>query len=249
MQPIGFATLYTEPRRLEGLDNVSEVWVADALTHDGDRRLYVKKTTKEEILAECLASLLAAELGLPVSRAFIVQDPGELLGGGYFAGSEDAGAPSIKQWLNRHDPIVVQMLSNWDKLHDVALFDEWIANPDRHGGNLLWGGEDNWVLIDHALSLWSTLRQPDADLPCENILAGCIRDWEGDLGPARMHRNSGPFAARCRQIDPKEIQIASQSEHIGMYERCRDTLSSLEERLSKMPALLARHGNQLGLLP
>ena len=54
MQPIGFATLYAEPRRLEGLDNVSEVWVADAPTPEGDRRLYGKKTTKQDNHADCL---------------------------------------------------------------------------------------------------------------------------------------------------------------------------------------------------
>lgn len=82
MEAIGFATLYTKPRRLEGQDNVSEVWVADALTHEGDVRLYVKKTSKEEIMAECLASLLAKSLGLPVAKAYIVTDPGDLLGEG-----------------------------------------------------------------------------------------------------------------------------------------------------------------------
>ncbi len=248
MEPIGFATLYTAPRRLEGLDNISEVWVADALTNGGDTRLYVKKTNKEEIMAECLASLLAAELDLPVAKTFIVQDPGDLLGGGYFSGSEDAGVPSIKQWLNRQDPVVMEMLSKWEKLHEVALFDEWIANPDRQGGNLLWGGGDNWVLIDHAQALWSALQKPQPDLPYDNILAGVINEFEGELGPARLRKNSGPFASRCREIDQEQIQIASQSEHIGMYERCRVTLSSLETRLSNMPALLARHGNQMDLL-
>lgn len=249
MQPIGFATLYTKPRRLEGLDNVSDVWVADAITYEGDKRLYVKRTSNEEIMAECLASLLAVELELPVAKAYIVGDPGNLLGGGYFSGSEDAGFPSIKQWLNRNDPAVIQMLASWEKLHDVALFDEWIANPDRQGGNLLWGGCQNWMLIDHANALWSAFKKPKADMAFENILANCIRDWEGDLGPARLQKNSGKFAERCKKIDKDEIQAASKSEHIGMYDRCRDTLSSLEARLSKMPALLARHGRQMGLLP
>jgi hypothetical protein len=249
MEPIGFATLYTKPRRLEGQDNVSEVWVADALTHEGDVRLYVKKTSKEEIMAECLASLLAKSLGLPVAKAYIVTDPGDLLGGGVFAGSEDAGAPSIKQWLNLHDQTVLNMLAGWKKLHEVALFDEWIANPDRQGGNLLWGGGENWVLIDHAMALWSALGKPHADMPFQNILATLISDIEKDMGPARLRHLSGEFAGRCREIDHDLIINASQSQHIGMYERCEVTLSSLETRLSMLPALLSRHGNQADFLP
>ena len=248
MEPIGLATLYTEPRRLEGLDNISEVWVADALTHEGDVRLYVKKTSKEEVMAECVAALLGSALGLPVAKTYIVMDPGDLLGGGYFAGSEDAGSPSIKQWLNRRDPFVEQMLASWKSLYDVALFDEWIANPDRQGGNILWGGGASWVLIDHAQALWSALRKPQPDLPHNNILASFISSIDGDLGPMRLRKLSGPFAERCRLIDPEIVRDASQCNQIGMYDRCEDTLSSLGTRLSLMPALIARHGNQPDLL-
>lgn len=248
MEPIGFATLYMTPRKLEGLDNISDVWMADGLTHQGDIRLYVKKASSEEILAECLASLLAAHLELPVPKTYIVLDPDSLIGGGLFVGSEDVGAPSIKQRLRRKDPDVLLRLANWDKLHEVALFDEWIANPDRQGGNLLWGGGGNWVLIDHAAALWSALKEPRPNLEYQNILAKVIRDIEGDLGPMRLRKSSGSFAARCREIDADKVRRASQSEHIGMYERCGVTLSSLKERISLMPRLIARHGNQMDLL-
>lgn len=249
MEPIGFATLYTRPRQLKDLDNISDLWLADALTREGDVRLYIKKASKEEILAECLCALLARQLELPVPRAFIVRDPGDLIGGGYFSGSEDTGSPSIKQRLKQGDPLAEHMLRNWDRLHELTLFDEWIANRDRNLGNLLWGGGDDWSLIDHAFSLWSYLDKPRADLEVRNIFAELIRIFEGDLGPARLQRACGEFADRCRKIDHDELQTASQSDLIGMLDRSKVTLSSLKERLSLMPKLLSRHGNQLDLLP
>ncbi|MFL1404217.1 HipA family kinase [Marinobacter sp. M1N3S26] len=249
MEPIGYATLYTQPRQLTGLGNISEIWIADALSHEGDVRLYIKRATNPEILAECLSALLARQLDLPSPRVFVVADPERLIDGDLFVGSEDAGSPSIKQRLESGDPAVEKVLRKWEKLHQLTLFDEWIANPDRNLGNLLWGGGDDWNLIDHAYSLWSAMDEPRPRHPVTNKFAEIVKAFEGDLGPARLRREWAEFGPRCEEIDHTEIQTASQCERFGMSERSENTLSCLKDRLNQMPNLIARHGDQMDLLP
>lgn len=249
MEPIGYAALYTQPRQLTDLGNISPLWIADALSHEGDVRLYIKRANNAEILSECLSALLARQLELPTPRVFVVADPERLIDGDLFVGSEDAGAPSIKQRLQSGDPAVERILRKWEKLHQLTLFDEWIANPDRNLGNLLWGGGDDWSLIDHAFSLWSALEKPRPMHAVENKFAELVKMFEGDLGPARLKKEWADLGPRCEGIDHVEIQLASQSERLGMSDRSESTLSCLKERLDVMPSLIARHSNQMDLLP
>lgn len=67
-------------------------------------------------------------------------------------------------------------LRSWNRVEDAIAFDEWVANGDRHAGNLLWNEQqgDIW-LIDHDCAftgpLWS-----DASLSPE--FRGINHLWE-----------------------------------------------------------------------
>lgn len=244
MEPIGFATLYTQPREIKGLGNVSPLWLGDAVTESGEARLYIKRAPNAEIVSECLCAVVGAELGLPIPRTFLVMDSANFLGGGILIGSEDEGMPSLKQYVEQQDPAVEEAIAKWQQLHEAALFDEWIANPDRNQGNLLWSGGEDWVLIDHALALWSSLASPNPRSEEHNGLAQVVVNLERDVGAARLRRLSGPFAEKCRALDRSELRAAAHCDSMGMSDHSKSALSSLMKRLEFLPALLARHGNQ-----
>jgi hypothetical protein len=48
--------------------------------------------------------------------------------------------------------MIMEFLSRWAELPKACVFDEWIANEDRHDGNILTNGLEFW-LIDHGLAL------------------------------------------------------------------------------------------------
>jgi hypothetical protein len=247
MEPVGFATLYLKPRPVGDLGNVTPLWYGDALTPTGDVRLYVKQAPPGEILAECLCAVLGSALGLPVPRVFLVHDPAAWIGSRLLVGSEDAGMPSLRHHLDRAAPGLTAALAAWPQLHTVALFDEWIANPDRNQGNLLWDAADQWLLIDHARALgaWPPgAPVPDPEHPEVNQLAAVVLALEGDLGPQRLRKHAAPFGATCRKIDPQQTLEAARCHTLGMVERAAHTLSFLERRIDCLPALLARHGRQ-----
>ena len=247
MEPIGFATLYLQPGPVADLGNVTPLWHGDALTPTGEVRLYIKRAPRDEVLAECLCAVLGSALHLPIPRAFLVLDPVGWLGGGVLIGSEDAGFPSLKHHLACQLADLPAALATWPQLHTAALFDEWIANPDRNQGNLLWDAADQWLLIDHARALGAWPPGSPVPAPTEpiaNQLAAVVTAIEGDLGTPRLRKLASPFGQRCRTFDHQQTLEAARCQTLGMVERATLALSFLAKRIDCLPALLARHGRQ-----
>lgn len=44
---------------------------------------------------------------------------------------------------------LLQVVASWSKVSDTIAFDDWIANQDRHAGNILVAGPNDIHLIDH----------------------------------------------------------------------------------------------------
>lgn len=123
---------------------------------------FVKVLPPRQLINELLASVLGRSAGLPIPRAFLVLvDPNE------YSGSDmmrDAGgtpwigfatvAIALSPMARRVDlqtPVARQMfLSQWPGWPDAVTFDDWIANCDRHFGNLLAGAPGEVWLIDHS---------------------------------------------------------------------------------------------------
>lgn len=246
MEAVGLATLITTPRPVTDLGNVSPLWHGDALAEGVDVRLYLKRAAAEEMLSECLCAVLGMALGLPVARVFLVADPGALAGGGLLIGSLDAGMPSLRHQVAADAPAVMAALALWPGLYEAALFDEWIANPDRNQGNLLWDAAGDWRLIDHARALGAW--PPGAAVPapnarCDNQLARVLYALHGELALMRARRKIGDFGARARAaLAPSEAAVPVQ--RLKLSARTRAALSFLASRIDWLPALIARHGQQ-----
>ncbi|MDP2715514.1 HipA family kinase [Rheinheimera sp.] len=248
MQQIGFATLYTAPRKISDLGNISPLWLGDALTHTGDTRLYIKEVSYQELIAECLCTTIGSAVGLPITQTYVVRDPNNLLNATYIIGSEDADMPSFKRHWSLADQVqqhaIIAALANWRQLHDAALFDEWIANPDRNTGNFLWDGGDNWHLIDHARALWTTTPTEDATAAFENILANLVKGIQNEFGIAQLKKKLTTEMPKYQEIDTAKVLQAARCSEIGCVAEAQNKLISLVARINALPGLIARHSEQ-----
>ena len=138
-------------------NNINPTYKAHVKTHNGITQAYVKLISHREIYVECVCGVLGRYLGLPIPKPLIVKvdhesldsiEPGKYL---LAFGSEDSVYPSLKR--RGLDEDLIRKLENFSQTLDIGVFDEWIANPDRHGGNILFDGSDNFTFIDHGLAI------------------------------------------------------------------------------------------------
>ncbi len=144
--------------------NVNDTFSGMFLLPDGSRRHGVIKDLNVQQLAnELLAAVLGQNLGLPVPNAYLGFAPVGTLnakhlphanGSGHLLFvSEDVGTPNLAQQVvaggTFTEALLINALRSWLKLGHLYAFDAWIANIDRHPGNLLIDGPTNIWLIDH----------------------------------------------------------------------------------------------------
>ncbi|WP_245357252.1 HipA family kinase [Stenotrophomonas rhizophila] len=111
----------------------------------------------ERLQVEAVCSLLGRSLGLPIPEPLFVLIGPEFGGPGVGFGSSAISHPNVAHWIDSSADIVKARLKNWPKIVDAACFDEWIANCDRHPGNLIHDGVDGFWLIDHDKAINSSI--------------------------------------------------------------------------------------------
>lgn len=116
--------------------------------------------TPRQIFIECLCALIGRAIGIPIPKPYLILATPETFTGiskpTFLFGSADVEYPSLMRRLNCHNNIVNEIsleLESMDKQCGVALFDEWIANPDRHEGNILFDGSTTFYFIDHETAI------------------------------------------------------------------------------------------------
>lgn len=163
-------------------EGINKAFRAIVRTNDGDLEAFVKKVPMREVLVELVAAVMARRLSLPVPEPLLVYVPHQL-GGPFLAfGSVSLhGKPTLGALVNAGDTAVAKQLKGWKHLIPAACFDEWIANCDRHNGNLLCSGEGEFWLIDHGLSIHEGLSMDQAS-PINQLFALAVDGLtEGDL--------------------------------------------------------------------
>ena len=161
---IELATLLPNAQLVQGQQNAEETWISQIYAESGPTIAYVKMLNPNQVLSEVVCSLIGLALNLSMPKPFLVYvDRQNLTHSNKWQGheswrvcfgSEDANCPSFRQILkaspNRN--AVLKKLETWSGFKETAWFDEWIANDDRHVGNVLWDGTECW-LIDHSHAL------------------------------------------------------------------------------------------------
>ena len=135
---------------------INLTWSGIVGTTTGPLGAFLKALSPRELMVECLCALLGRAVGLPIPRPIVAEDD-EL---GILFGAEQVPHQDL-----RHIPLpsVVweEHLAKWKTLPRASAFDDWIANSDRHSGNLLTEGSGEFWSIDHGLALPPGLA-PDA---------------------------------------------------------------------------------------
>lgn len=180
--------------------NINPVWRGNVYLGEIRRQMYVKAVEPRTLAVEAICALVGRTLGLPIPRPALVQvNPGVLPGVAMplvFFGSEAVENPDLKQWLSSNAEEAMRRLESWSQLLDAGCFDEWLGNGDRHGGNILYGGGNNFVLIDHSEALPRLLNAPDP-APANTLLTYAAtgkspKELQALYGEAKA--SSHPFA-------------------------------------------------------
>lgn len=167
-------------------DGINRAYRAPVATRNGEIIAIVKELHPHELIIETICAMLGRELDLPIPEPLLVIDESRQM---LVAGSVDVGYPSLHQpALAPYLRVLSGLLLQWPKLVQAACFDEWIANPDRHGGNLLFDG-NGFFLIDHGLALRGV---PEA--PVDNhLMTAAMAARTDDLARQRLKRETAMF--------------------------------------------------------
>jgi hypothetical protein len=127
----------------------------------GPVRAYIKDLPAKQLANELLAALLAKHIGLPIPRpilavtsaADLAAKHGPKIAGEHLVfASSDEGAQSALLMINGGNLEIArlrELLLAWSSLPQAISFDTWIANGDRHHGNLLIKNGQP-CLVDHS---------------------------------------------------------------------------------------------------
>src|SRR5690554_614657 len=123
-------------------ENINPVWRGNVQLADKRRTMYVKAVDQRTLAVEVICALVGRALGLPIPKPALVKVTARAMPEAtvptLFFGSESVDNPDLKRWLRKDSEAAMQGLATWSRLLDAGCFDEWVANADRHGGNILW---------------------------------------------------------------------------------------------------------------
>jgi len=239
-----------------GIANVTDTYRGQILTQKGDLKTAILKDLyPKELANEIFAASLASTLGLPVPPAFIgITEPGNpcstraklIDGRGLMFASVDVGSPSVAYLVKMptdQDTIallrpIVDMLLKQTWLCELYGFDAWIANVDRHIGNVLFGASTGVWIIDHGRcftgSGWT-----EADLVASGTYPHRLRDWVTRfLSPAdrkRLADEAGAMPIRLRDIDVREAGQANSVHRLIASSDFEALITFLNDRIPHVP--------------
>jgi hypothetical protein len=184
--------VHPQPDQAEAAGGTAPGTRKQVLTLPTDHAVYFRLAEQRTLAAELFAALMAQALGLPTPQPYVLRiDPGTLPGSRFAppAGSgkkanakpllcvatQDMGGQAFAQLLAEQSAFAQKLMRDWDALVPATTFDEWIANPDRNFGNILFIAQ-RLLLIDHAAAFAGPHRallplHELADKPLTNKLA------------------------------------------------------------------------------
>lgn len=203
--------------------NDKSTWRATVRTIEGDLSAIVKKIPDNEIIIEIVCALLGRAIDLPIPRPLIVNDEKH----GILFGSQDEGHPDLKHSLIPQD-MIMGFLSRWAELPKASVFDEWIANYDRHGGNILTNGLEFW-LIDHGLALNTEVFKSTSVIE-NKLLNAAMKFADNDISKQKLIND---IKAAIKTISPYLCDFSESTLEIP-----NDIEQFLKDRLPELTTLI-----------
>lgn len=160
--------------------NVNDTYRGEVLTEDGRvRNGIIKDLAPVQLCNELIAYSLACELELPIPDCCLgLVRPGilDVRHGPSIATGErlvfvsvDVKVPNLTYRIRNTDDegrlALRDEIADWPDLSHLYAYDTWVANVDRHPGNLLFGGKEEVWLIDHGHCFTGESWQPSHLVP------------------------------------------------------------------------------------
>jgi len=199
-----------------GIPNVGETYRGQILVGTSEvRPAIIKDIPSRELANELLATALGTALALPVPRAYLAIAPQaalpakhapKLSGLSLVFATADVASPSVASVVRTASDqsaairAAIEFLMKSGCLGDLYGFDSWVANVDRHVGNILLGGTGWPWLIDHGRcftgSLWKASDLADPSL----IFTSRLKQW---LTPGLTKENREKYADDAKDLASK----------------------------------------------
>lgn len=204
---------------------------------------YAKELTPLDFLVELMTTLLARDLGIPMPEPVIVfsKDGKKVL-----FGTIDVKYPDLSHRLAIQNDMVLSTdeniatlkgLSEWGKMHDAIAFDEWIANQDRHVGNILYDGGKEYMLIDNNLAMRPHF-SPLNPIANNQLLGLHLKFNVDEVSKQRVKSKISNLIDYFDNSLPQNISAKLKFQFNGISHNMLDQMVSfLDERLTKLSEL------------
>lgn len=234
-----------------------ELWQGDAYDVNAPTSstipVYIRVGTSDALISELLCGCIARALGLPAPEVFLIYVRPGYLSGSRLAnstkttlcvGTRDIGGQSFAQFLSRDEGAALPLLREWTALNQVIAFDEWVANPDRNLGNLIYVSQALHI-IDHADAFGGSARQlyPLTELietTFENKLAGVLSAFRPSHRNQVLEQIKDWIKTTAATLELRQIVYSVDATPWQTPEQHDQLIDFLTQRLSITHALLCQ---------
>ncbi|MBT0670783.1 hypothetical protein HT136_20665 [Novosphingobium profundi] len=186
---VGIATLLAGATPFTA-GNVNETYRAQIrLPDESTAMAIVKDLDLRQLANELLASTMARAVGLPTPNVYLTLARPDVIslnkaprledGNRIMFASSDVKVPSVVFQYQQDRGAMGSLLASiisWEGLGRCYGYDTWIANIDRHAGNLLFGNPKEVWLIDHGHTFTGPVWE-SADLKAEYGYRHRLSEW------------------------------------------------------------------------
>lgn len=216
---------------------------------------YLKLTSEmRHIIAELTAAQLGRALGMPIPKPFLVvvhnnelPKSSRFYGSGLtmaFASQQYGKNPmSCEQLYQKNNHEFEAVLNSWTGLNGAIAFDEYIANDDRHSGNIIYSPEENEIgLIDHARSLtgvhWPLWGLSNPAIAVSNqLIDGITIDSKES---AQLRKVCNELMSKCQLIDFTTLDQDEHFQRLGGVTARQEIVEFLTQRVHFTVSLLCQ---------
>ncbi len=239
-------------------NNVNDTFRGQILDSEGRTRpAIIKDLDAIQLCNELLAHCIAREVGLPIPDCYLglarhgvmrlTKAPPVSGNSRLVFASVDVKVPNVVyRWRGSNleaRKALLGEISKWGNLGHLYAYDTWIANIDRHAGNLLFGGNGEFWLIDHGHCFTGPTWSPD-DLDPESEYRNRLSEWlTGELKVEQKKRHAESmrnFGAGIENFEFSDVAKNSRISNLISIQRSTALKDFLENRVPMVPLLASR---------
>jgi hypothetical protein len=219
--------------------NINQTFIGYVISNDSQCiNAYIKIVGIKELFIECCCAIIGREIGLTIPEPLmvVIDNTTGLFQSGIRVGfgSENAVFPSLRRVADT--AWAIQQLVKSEQGLEVSIFDEWINNPDRNAGNILFDGTDKFIFIDHGLA---KLGIGSASSPSENnLILMEISSTLNELEKLEMSKSVAPKVKAYSDVNLSDIYASTHCLSYMSQDDVDAILKYLHERLSVLSGLI-----------